>query len=88
MVGTGIAIRNVSAWVGLGRVIAARPVQCLVGFNPSLTTNQPLSPSNSVRALFEGGPAYHDLWQAVLWCIGSFVVFLVTSLNLYRNVTA
>ena len=43
---------------------------------------------NSVRALFEGGPVYHDLWQAILWCIGIFVVFLTISLNLYRRATA
>ncbi len=51
--------------------------------------NQPATVTiNSVRALFEGGPVYHDLWQAVLWCIGIFAVFLVVSLNLYRKVTA
>jgi hypothetical protein len=31
---------------------------------------------------------YHDLWQAVLWCVGIFVVFLTISLNLYRRATA
>jgi hypothetical protein len=53
----------------------------------TLCTNQLASVTiNSVRALFEGGPVYHDLWQAVLWCVGIFVVFL--SLNLYRKATA
>ena len=41
-----------------------------------------------VRALFEGGPVYHNLWQAVLWCDGIFAVFLTISLNLYRKATA
>ena len=43
---------------------------------------------NAVRALFEGGPAYHDLWQAALWCAGIFAVFLAISLNHYREATA
>ncbi len=34
------------------------------------------------------GPVYHDLWQAVLWCIGIFVVFLAVSLSLYRKASA
>ena len=43
---------------------------------------------NAVRALFEGSPAYHDLWQTALWCAGIFAVFLAISLNLYRKATA
>jgi ABC-2 type transport system permease protein len=43
---------------------------------------------NAVGALFEGGPVYHDLWQAALWCAGIFVGFLAISLNLYRKATA
>ncbi len=43
---------------------------------------------NAVRALFQGGPVYHDLWQSLLWSTGIFVAFLVVSLNLYRKATA
>ncbi len=40
---------------------------------------------DAVRALFEGGPVYPDLWQSVVWSLGIVVVFLVVSLNLYRR---
>ena len=65
------------------------PVSTMPGWLQPFAQNQPATVTiNSVRALFEGGPVYHDLWQAVLWCIGIFAVFLVVSLNLYRKVTA
>ena len=65
------------------------PVATMPGWLQPFAKNQPASVTiNSVRALFEGGPVYHDLWQAILWCIGIFVVFLVISLNLYRKATA
>jgi len=41
-----------------------------------------------VRALFEGGPLYHQLWQALVWCASILVIFFVVSLNLYRKATA
>ena len=64
------------------------PVATMPGWLQPFANNQPASVTiNSVRALFEGGPVYHDLWQAVLWCVGIFVVFLVISLNLYRRAT-
>lgn len=51
--------------------------------------NQPATVTiNAVRALFEGGPVYHDLWQAAAWCAGIFVVFLAISLTLYRKAAA
>jgi ABC-type multidrug transport system permease subunit len=43
---------------------------------------------NAVRALFEGGTLYHDLWQSVAWSAGIVVVFMAISLNLYRKATA
>jgi ABC-2 type transport system permease protein/oleandomycin transport system permease protein len=65
------------------------PVQTMPGWLQPFARNQPASVTiNSVRALFEGGPVYHDLWQAALWCVGIFLVFLVISLNLYRRATA
>jgi ABC-2 type transport system permease protein/oleandomycin transport system permease protein len=64
------------------------PVATMPGWLQPFAQNQPASVTiNSVRALFEGGPVFHNLWQASLWCIGIFVVFLVLSLNLYRRAT-
>ncbi len=65
------------------------PVSTMPGWLQLFARNQPASVTiDSVRALFEGGPVYHDLWQAVLSSIGIFLVFLVISLNLYRRATA
>ncbi len=65
------------------------PVSTMPGWLQPFARNQPVSVTiDSVRALFEGGPVYHQLWQAVLWCIGIFVVFLAISLNLYRRAGA
>ena len=62
------------------------PVSTMPGWLQPFAQNQPATVTiNAVRALFEGGPVYHDLWQAVLWCLGIFVVFLAVSLNLYRK---
>jgi ABC-2 type transport system permease protein/oleandomycin transport system permease protein len=65
------------------------PVSTMPGWLQAFSRNQPASVAvDAVRALFEGGPVYHDLWQAVVWCVGIFVVFLVISLNLYRKAIA
>ena len=65
------------------------PVSTMPGWLQPFARNQPATVTiNAVRALFEGGPAYHDVWQAALWCAGIFVVFLAISLNLYRKATA
>jgi ABC-2 type transport system permease protein/oleandomycin transport system permease protein len=65
------------------------PVSTMPGWLQPFAQNQPASVTiDSVRALFEGGPVYHDLWQAVLWCLGIFVVFFTISLTLYRRATA
>lgn len=65
------------------------PVTTMPGWLRPFAENQPASVSiNAVRALFEGGPVYHDLWQAVSWCVAILVVFFVISLNLYRRATA
>jgi hypothetical protein len=38
------------------------------GWLQPFARNQPATVTiDSVRALFEGGPLYHDLWQSVLW---------------------
>jgi ABC transporter DrrB family efflux protein len=65
------------------------PVATMPGWLQPFARNQPATVTiDSVRALFEGGPIYHDLWQALLWSIGIFAVFLALSLKLYRKATA
>jgi ABC-2 type transport system permease protein/oleandomycin transport system permease protein len=65
------------------------PVATMPSWLQPFAQNQPASVTiDAVRALFEGGPVYHELWQAVAWCVGMFVVFLAISLNLYRKATA
>jgi hypothetical protein len=41
-----------------------------------------------VRALLEGGPATHYVWQSLAWAAGIFSVFFTFSLHLYRNTTS
>jgi ABC-type multidrug transport system permease subunit len=65
------------------------PVATMPGWLQPFARNQPATVTiDAVRALFEGGPVFHDLWQAVAWCAGIFAVFLAVSLNLYRRATA
>ena len=65
------------------------PVSTMPGWLQPFAQNQPATVTiNAVRALFEGGPVFHDLWQAAAWCAGIFAVFLAISLNLYRKATA
>ena len=64
------------------------PVSTMPGWLQPFANNQPATVTiDSVRTLFEGGPVAHPLWQALVWCVGIFVVFLVVSLNLYRRAT-
>jgi ABC-2 type transport system permease protein/oleandomycin transport system permease protein len=65
------------------------PVATMPGWLQPFARNQPATVTiNAVRALFEGGPVFHDLWQALAWCAGILAVFFVTSLSLYRKATA
>lgn len=65
------------------------PVSTMPGWLQPYAAHQPVTVTvEALRALFGGGPVYHDLWQAISWCIGIFLLFLVVSLNLYRRDTA
>jgi ABC-2 type transport system permease protein/oleandomycin transport system permease protein len=64
------------------------PVSTMPGWLQSFARNQPASVTiGALRALLEGGPVYHLMWQALLWCVGIFAVFLTVSLRLYHNAT-
>jgi ABC transporter DrrB family efflux protein len=65
------------------------PVATMPDWLQPFAREQPFSITvNAVRALFEGGPAAHLVWQALAWCAGILLVFFVVSVRLYRNVTS
>jgi ABC transporter DrrB family efflux protein len=65
------------------------PVATMPGWLQGFARNQPLSITvTAVRALLEGGPALHWLWQSLAWSGGVFAVFFAVALRLYHNTTA
>ena len=65
---------------------AVVPVETMPGWLQGFARNQPLSVTvAAVRALLEGGPAGHWVWQSLLWTAGFLVLFFVASLHLYRK---
>lgn len=68
---------------------AVVPVTTMPGWLQPFARNQPLSVTvSAVRALLEGGPATHWVWQSVAWSSGILLLFFAASLRLYRNITA
>jgi len=64
------------------------PVNTMPGWLQPFARNQPLSVTvAAVRALLEGGPAAHWVWQALVWAAGILVVFFAVALHLYRTST-
>ena len=67
---------------------AVVPVATMPGWLQGFARNQPLSVTvSATRALLEGGPAAHWVWQSLAWAAGILLVFFVASLRLYRNST-
>jgi len=65
------------------------PVSTMPGWLQSFASHQPVTVTvDAVRALFEGGPVYHDIWQSVVWSVAIIIAFLALSLSLYRRATA
>lgn len=65
------------------------PVSTMPGWLQPFARSQPVSVTiNAVRALLEGGPVYHWLWQSLAWCVAMIAVFFTISLRLYRQITA
>jgi ABC transporter DrrB family efflux protein len=65
------------------------PVATMPSWLQGFARNQPLSVTvAAVRALLEGAPAAHWVWQALAWAAGIFAVFFALSIWLYRNATS
>jgi ABC-2 type transport system permease protein/oleandomycin transport system permease protein len=65
------------------------PVATMPGWLQPFARNQPLSVTvTAVRALFEGQPAAHWVWQSLAWSAGISVAFFSVSIALYRNSTS
>lgn len=62
------------------------PVATMPGWLQGFARNQPLSVTvAAARALMEGQPASHWVWQSLVWAAGILVLFFVASLRLYRD---
>jgi len=65
---------------------AVVPVTTMPGWLQGFARNQPLSVTvSAARALLEGGPASHWVWQALAWSAGILLLFFALSLRLYRS---
>lgn len=65
------------------------PVDTMPSWLQGFANHQPLSVTiAAVRALLEGGPAAHWVWQSLAWSAGIFLVFFTIALHLYRSTTS
>ncbi len=63
------------------------PVHNLPGWMQAFAHVQPISITIiTVRALTQGGPIYHTLWQSLAWTVGILAVFVPLAVNEYRKV--
>ncbi len=65
------------------------PVATMPSWLQPFARHQPVSITiNAVRALLQGEPTHHWVWQSLAWSAGILVVFFTIAVRLYRNVTA
>jgi ABC-2 type transport system permease protein/oleandomycin transport system permease protein len=63
------------------------PVQSMPGWLQAFANVQPISVTiNSVRALLEGGPVFHWLWQSLVWTFGILLVCSFLAVARYRRI--
>lgn len=63
------------------------PVHTLPGWLQAFANVQPISVTiNAVRALAQGGPIFHPLWQSLAWTIGILAAFIPLAVREYRKV--
>jgi ABC transporter DrrB family efflux protein len=68
---------------------AVVPVATMPGWLQAFARNQPFSVTlAAIRALFEGGPAAHWVWQALAWSAAILTVFFTIAVRLYRDITS
>ncbi len=64
------------------------PVATMPGWLQPFARHQPVSVTiNAVRALLQGEPTHHWVWQSLAWSGGILIVFFALAVRLYRNVT-
>ena len=65
---------------------AVVPVATMPHWLQGFARNQPLSVTvSAARALLEGTPANHWLWQALAWSAAILVAFFAAAIHLYRS---
>lgn len=62
------------------------PVQTMPSWLQDFATYQPVSVTvNAARALFNGAPAWHYIWQVMIWVVVIFAIFMPLSVRAYRR---
>lgn len=62
------------------------PVDTMAGGLQAFARNQPVNAViEAIRALVQGTPAYHWVWQALAWTVGLLVVSGTVAVHLYRR---
>jgi ABC-2 type transport system ATP-binding protein len=65
------------------------PVATMPSWLQPFARHQPVSVTiNAVRALMQGEPTHHWVWQCLAWSAGILIVFFALAVRLYRNVAA
>ena len=89
----GLAVRDpetaqVAGFIPLFPLVFASsafvPVANMPGWLQAFANHQPVSVTvSSTRALLSGTPAHQWLWQAVLWSLAIFAVFVIIAVRVY-----
>jgi len=63
------------------------PVTSMPGWLQAFANVQPVSVFvNAVRAMLNGGPIQHWLWQSVAWALGILIAFTIIGVRQYRKI--
>jgi ABC transporter DrrB family efflux protein len=63
------------------------PVQTMPGWLQPFARNQPVSVAvTTVRALFQGGPIFHSLWQSATWLAAILLICVPLAIARYRKI--